>query len=249
MGVSIVVMAHPKRKEWAEDLADQLDCPIIWDEKNVMWDTGRRALLAGIDMGGTHHLVIQDDCILSEGLLEVLPELTRPGPVSLYAGRNGNGRKAMTMARNAGTQWFRYIGLVWGPAVMQPVEHLGPLVEYGDRTRIRSYDQRLTAYWRRKNIACWYTAPSLVNHRCGDNPSLKGGNDAREAEWFGSGVGLDWSAEPLIVDRDAMFPQVTLTDGKLVRHVRYGSSVYRRLSKRPGWELTDESQRLVELVP
>src|SRR5690606_13738395 len=117
VGVSIVVMAHPKRKEWAEDLADQLDCPIIWDEKNVMWDTGRRALLAGLDMGGTHHLVIQDDCILSDGLLEVLPELTRPGPVSLYAGRNGNGRKAMTMARNARTQWFRYIGLVWGPAV------------------------------------------------------------------------------------------------------------------------------------
>lgn len=25
-------MAHPRRKEWAEKLAKELECPIAWDE-------------------------------------------------------------------------------------------------------------------------------------------------------------------------------------------------------------------------
>lgn len=244
--ISIVVMAHPKRRAWAEQLAGELDCPIVWDEQNVMWDTGRRALLAGLGMGGTHHLVIQDDCVLSDGLTSVLADVVKDGPVCLYAGNNRTARLGMELARKHGRAWWRYNDLVWGPAILQPVNHLQAVVEFGDRVRIRSYDQRLTAYWKRQKNPCWYTAPSLVNHRKGDNPSLKGGPDTRDACWFGTGVGVDWATEPVMLDKDTLNPVVEFHYGRFVKKVRYGTSIYRRLMRNGQWELTDESRRRVE---
>ena len=244
--VSVVIMAHPKRRAWAEGLAEIMGCPVVWDEGKGMWDTGRRALLAGVAAGGTHHLVLQDDTIPSDGLAGLLETLRRPGPTSLYAGASQHTTPAVAACVARGVPWFRYAGLVWGPAVMQPVEHLEPLVAHGDIISSRSYDQRLTAYWRRRKVACWYTVPSLVEHRHGGNPSLKGGPDGRRAITFGSGVGVDWDIEAVVADKDLWSPLVTFQDGhSRVRRVRYGTAIYRRLAANRTFQLDDQSASLV----
>jgi hypothetical protein len=219
--------------------------PIIWDRGVGIWDTGRRALLAGIEMGATHHLVLQDDVILSEGLSELLPLLTRPGCVCLYAGNQVAAKRAMALARHHGYSWFRYGDVVYGPAVMVPVSDLQPLVAYGDASSIRSYDTRIRDYYRHLGQPAWYTAPSLVEHRHGNNPSIKGNRDDRHSSWFGSGQGIDWSGEALMFDAKALQPLIEMTDGTRTEVVTYRGREYYRLMRLPDWRPTAASQALL----
>jgi hypothetical protein len=240
--VSVVIMAHPWREGWARALAREMDAPVVWDEGRGIWDTGRRALLRGLEMGADHHLVLQDDVILSPGLGDLLPQLARPGVVCLYMGNNTYARRAMGLARHYGVSWFRYGEVVYGPAVMMPADHIAPAVEHGDGNPIRSYDTRLRDYYRAVKVLPYYTAPSLVDHRVGNNPSIKGNRDNRHATWFGSGEGVDWSGEALEFDHKALQPVIEMTDG--VRSIRtaYRSAEYHRLLRTAGWRVTPASR-------
>ena len=86
--LSVAVMAHPKRADLIPALCDSIDAdvPVVWDERNDRWDTGRRALLA-FDPAATHHLVVQDDALvcrdLVAGLQRALPHVPREAPVGL----------------------------------------------------------------------------------------------------------------------------------------------------------------------
>lgn len=62
MKISYSIMAHPKRKEWAEELSKELKCPIYYDTDNTIWNTCKGAWKLATD--SDYHFVIQDDAIL-----------------------------------------------------------------------------------------------------------------------------------------------------------------------------------------
>jgi hypothetical protein len=225
-------MAHSRREEQAVSLAKELGAEIVWDEVGHPWDTGRRALLSG---EGTHVMVIQDDAVASEGLVESVSkaiEYSTTHPVGLYAGAGKRVRAALDLNPGA---WWTGPGPTWGVGVVIPTMHVPELVRFADRMRNFSYDQRLWHYFQGK-LDCWYTVPSLVDHR--DEISLLSRPRApRKAAIFGSGLEVDWSTPPVSTDKDSLYPIVEMWQGAQSKRVRKGTIAYNKLV-RMGYEET-----------
>jgi hypothetical protein len=179
--VSFTVMAHPKRKEWAEDIARDIGCDITWDEKNDRHDTGLRAIKA-CDLSADWHVVIQDDVILCEDFVSTLTEACKfanpLSPIGLYYGGSGGVRSAHVSphlrAMEVGANWIIRKGPVWGPGIVYPVSTIPNLVKHFESSAVENYDRRVMRYYQSIEQDCWYTVPSLVDHRQEDNPSLCG---------------------------------------------------------------------------
>ena len=186
MKLSVAVMAHPKRRPLVEDLLRRLevDAKVVWDRKNNRWDTGRRSLLA-FDPGASHHLVIQDDAVPAPDLIDALhcylPYVPKRCPVSLYAGRVGRFLAKMNAATREDTSWMIMPGVNWGPGLVIPTYHIPALVAFGDMRPEPNYDLRISRYFESQKIKCWYTVPSLVQHR--DSPSLVPGRNGGRHAW------------------------------------------------------------------
>lgn len=201
--ISVAAMCHPKRAEWVPDLVESIDASVtvVWDRYNDRWDTGRRALLAH-HPDATHHLVVQDDAIVCRDLvagLEQTVDEAADNPIGLYVGttrpRQTQVFSAVAQAERQRSRWVRMPGPWWGVGIVVPVDRIIEMVRYGDaRPDVANYDLKITRYFASRGKLCWYTMPSLVDHRHGpDNPSLIPGRTAlnRQAHRF---LGADASA-------------------------------------------------------
>jgi hypothetical protein len=224
--ISVAIMAHPKRRDFVAELVDQLDrVPVIvWDQKDEEWDTGRRSLLC-FDPAASHHLVIQDDAIPCRELvagIESAVANTREHPVGLYLGHKNPERSTITYsfdaALAAGASWLEMEGPWWGVGVVFPTAHIPAMVAWGDQhTEYENFDMRLGAFYRREHIRCWYTVPSLVDHRPeSENPPLLDGHYGnRVAHRFlgvdRSALEIEWqdTAAKLSLPPKAAAPQLT----------------------------------------
>lgn len=180
MKVSMAIMAHPKREHHVKELQKKLPgVPVIWDEINDRWHTGRRAMLA-FDPDADKHLVVQDDAILCrhfvdgvEKALEQVPEV----PASFYTGKTqpfaAEVKRAVDRAQENNKHWFSMQGPLWGVAIAIPTNVIEEMVAYCDGLALPNYDLRITEFFQTQGVDCWYSIPSLVNHRVGpENPSL-----------------------------------------------------------------------------
>lgn len=177
-GVSIAVMAHPARASWAEDLAGRLGCDVVWDRINNVWDTARRAWLS-YDRDASHHMVVQDDVLVCDGLVDVvgLVAADRPdGVVSLMVvddKLSAADRRRYRQAVADGDRWFEAWRGLPGCALMMPTGAVDDVVRYGDLHQSRHDDVKIMSFWRRQRVPAGFVIPSLVQHRRQDvNPSL-----------------------------------------------------------------------------
>lgn len=210
MTIAGVVMAHPKRKVWAEGLSESLGIPIVWDRVQDRHETGLRCLEAGLNSDATHHVVIQDDAIACKDLLAGLEravEVSQDRMVGLYVGNLTphavRADHAVRTAQAAGRAWLAMPGPYWGVGIVVPTVHLESLVASYRKSQEKNYDRRIERWATRAKIECWYTMPSLVEHRSGpENPSLvpKRTSQTRTARWFigegSSALDVDWSLTP-----------------------------------------------------
>lgn len=241
------IMGHPSRQKFIDALTRRLpDAEVVLDRENDRWETGRRALLTHVDTGSDHALIVQDDAILCRNFVrscEVVAEAAgTERPVALYTGKvrphQFTVTPAVRHARLSGIPWLEMAGPWWGVAIILPTAHIPAIVEWGDENAsIRNYDRRISAWYERQGVMCWYTVPSLVDHRpVAENPSLIAGRDGnRRAHWFvgeeDSGLGIDWSKPPLRLG-------TSFAHRKTGRHrlVPTGSPRHRRLTEHPAWE-------------
>lgn len=174
MNISVTVMAHPSRKARAEALFAELsqysfcDISITWDELNIEWDTGERALRYGIGKGDWH-IVVQDDAILSPdfynnvvGAIKAVPMKTL---ISLYTGtaRPFGARVKAAVDKAYYATWLRHYMLFWGVGILIPSDHIEPMLEFvSDRQEL--YDTRIGLFYQRNMLPIYYTMPSLVDH-------------------------------------------------------------------------------------
>lgn len=181
--ITISIMAHPLRIEQAVRLADHVEADgIAWDECGDEWDTGARAWAKGSplsDWTSDWHLVLQDDALPVPGLRDQLDRAVKHCPrtaVSLYVGtgrpRQAAIRRAIARADAEHAAWLEYPWLLWGVAVMLPVEYIHTMIGWANmQPRERAYDQRLSWYFRTVlQRPVRYTWPSLVDHA--DGPTL-----------------------------------------------------------------------------
>lgn len=215
MKLSASIMAHPVRKEYAEELQRTLDRPIeiIYDtnpapSRNPMqrWATGRRAWEAH-DPEADWHMVIQDDALACKDLIAGLEKALKVlGPEGLVSAYTGTGRpdqlhvrRALMHANAKGHSWISTRSLCWGVAIIVPVHTIHDMLAWcSEPGRMHmTYDMRIGRYYRDVlKWRSWYTVPSLVDHR--DIPSLVGHGDGRVAHNMhnGSALDIDWTRTP-----------------------------------------------------
>lgn len=241
--VSVAVMAHQKRAHFVPELVEQLgDCEVVWDRHNDRHETGLRSILT-YDPKASHHLIVQDDALLCRDLragVEKLIDRTGEHPVALYMGNVGP--RAVMLRAMVNSITPRFVageGPHWGVGIVLPTAHIPDLAAWYELQNIPNYDRRISKWYSKENVECFYTAPSLVQHRP-DNPSLvQGRNGGRKAAWF---IGEDESALDIEWDTDAWTipvkpPVVTFRgpSGRTVK-MRENSVRYGRYKEHPLWE-------------
>lgn len=214
--ISVAVMAHRSRERHIPYLLESLDdqyatrpAEVVWDRHNDRWDTGRRSQLA-YDPLATHHLVVQDDALLCRdlvaGLLRAVA-LVPDHPIGLYTGKVRPAQdtvvRLVDRAQREHNSWIAMQGPWWGVAVLTPTYLIDEMIAWCDqRPEIQNYDRRMSRFYDHIGLECWYSVPSLVDHRVGDGePSLvpgRGNGDGRTAYRFlgerASACDVAWTA-------------------------------------------------------
>jgi hypothetical protein len=247
VSLSVALMGHPRRKRFIRKLQKQLPgAELVLDRENDRWETGRRSLLA-FDSSATWHCVVQDDAVLCRDFAAGAELVARAAgterPVGLYVGKVRPQRQTVgtvvKKAKATGAPWLEMKGPLWGVAIIIPTAHIPELVEWGDlHPEIKNYDRRIAAWYEKANVQCWYTLPSLVDHRPVDkNPSLIAGRTGnRRAQWFigdDSPLEIDWTGAAVKIEGDVIFRH--MQTGRR-RAARAGSLRAQRFADSPRWE-------------
>jgi hypothetical protein len=205
--LSVSIMAHEKRQAWVPDLEAQFPgVTTVWDRKNDRWDTGARALTAH-NGKSQWHMVVQDDALLPpdfyEGVRKMLKYVPPNHPVGLYYGRVRPREQEtyglMVKAKRENASFIVHNGPWWGVGIVIPTAHIPALAQWGDANQqIPNYDRRIARWYYKQDIPCYYTVPSLIEHRTQDNPSLvagRTGQNRRAWTFVGprSALEVDWS--------------------------------------------------------
>lgn len=190
MKLSVAIMAHPNRREAAEELERQLRAmPFDWvsivyatkfddTPHENEWDTGAKSLSYGIGKG-SWHLVIQDDAILTsyffENVVAAITSVPSKSLISLYTGQARPFPRKVQVAvdKAADGDWLRYWILLWGVGIVLPSDHIEPLLEFVE-DREEPYDTRIGMFYQRNMLPVYYTMPSLVDHGDGGKSLLPG---------------------------------------------------------------------------
>jgi GR25 family glycosyltransferase involved in LPS biosynthesis len=185
-------MCHPSRSALARVLADQcapLRPALVVDPDPASFPsplrTAKRAWAAvGSDV--THHLVLQDDVVLSTDFLTHLPAIVARLPehgIALYVNR-GSLRNAYLARRSAavGSPWSRLSGFEYLPTLgfLLPAQHARQLAAflatYPDE--FRDDDEIVALFCRTQEIPVVASVPNLIEH--GNHPSIAGNGEHGE---------------------------------------------------------------------
>jgi hypothetical protein len=244
--ISGTIMAHPRRKHWAESLSLQTGWQITWDQHNVVWETARRAWGAA-DPNATHHVVIQDDAILCEDFVATctaMSELDAKQPYCLTVidyRLHGSKSDYMQAVAQGAPFWFSFAA-VSAVGLMLPVADLPDIVKFGDGYRIPHDDLKVKEFYRRQGRRIAFPIPNIVQHRNVDeSPSLVPGNDGRWSDrtsstFIGvgvSGLTVDWTRRRKVKGRTMV--RFTKRDGSSTVEVLEGSKAEALFDRKANW--------------
>ncbi len=183
--LSVTVMAHPKREEWAKELQSELNAHIEWDNGVSVWETAKRAWLS-YDPQATHHMVIQDDAIISQDLIKTLEKAIkeRPNdiitPCTIAYKMTSRDRMEYERLYRHHQKWFVTQLNLSGVAIIIPTDIIEEMVEYCDTLPTPHDDKKILQFAKDKQMAIYNTVPSLVDHRPPhENPSLMSNHDLK----------------------------------------------------------------------
>lgn len=161
--LSIVIMAHPSRAKYIPYLKEMLgDVPVVFDEKNNIWDTCRRAWLAH-DFDCEYGVVIQDDALITSNFREKAEKLlTEDFIYSFYTGYMLENRVKVAEAHGKD---HIISGMIFNEiALCMKTVRIKSMVKFCDERKADT-DQEIVKWARQKNLKILYPIPSLVDHR------------------------------------------------------------------------------------
>lgn len=180
--LNINIQAHPKRKQFVDELLKKLGkkIPVIWDEKNDVWDTRKRCLQQHIQAGAKWSLTIQDDALVTKDFIRKVekflavsrvrnPYTIQKGyAVNFYFGTATDQR--VFIAKRKGYLTSR--GMRGGVAICLPTNCLQAIIDRWENTDElkRHDDSRIGRFLREREYRTYIPYPSLTQHR--NSPSL-----------------------------------------------------------------------------
>jgi hypothetical protein len=73
--LSIRIVARQDQRDRAEEMANTLNCPIVWDEYGDSWDTTKRILLELSRENGEFVLILRPDSVICDNFIEEVQKL------------------------------------------------------------------------------------------------------------------------------------------------------------------------------
>lgn len=180
---------NPRRAANLAALADSLSYRAGWPIAVLMdvgkggLDTVERCWRRGLTMGGTHHLVLDDDATLCEGFAARLVQAITEKPSDILALFTPS-LSLMDRARQKAESWVSHPAATGGVGLCLPLSDVGQMMarSWGS---YHTGDGLVTAYALTHDRAVWHTAPSLVDQNVELGPALDGGrHNTRRAAWF-----------------------------------------------------------------
>lgn len=162
--LAIVIMAHKERAEFIPYLKEKLgDVPVVWDNKNDLWDTCRRAWCVARALGYEYSLVIQDDALITWNFREKAESLLSEDRIfSFYLSRLLEQRVLMAEEHK---QNMVVSEMIFNEvAICMPTKYVSEMVAYCDEHEATT-DQEIGRWARRAGKKIYYPIPSLVSHR------------------------------------------------------------------------------------
>ena len=161
--LSVSIMAHKKRSDMIPYLHEKLGkVRVVWDRKNNLWDTCRRAWLA-YDKTAEFHCVIQDDALVTDDFYKKAEKfLTEDRILSFYLSSFLETKVKNAIAKNENivnaTMIFNEV------AICMPTKYIKEMVAYCDEREAQN-DQLISRWAGERAKAIYYPIPSLVSHR------------------------------------------------------------------------------------
>ena len=197
--IATLIVAHPKRIEWAEGLAAKVGGTIVLDTDGLgAGGNHREALRVGLASGAEWLCVLEDDALPVEGVMTHVAAAVERRPaqmLGLYVGRQRPRAErveaAVRKADEQGAAWLTYPGLLWGVATVWPARLAGEFL--ADQARgTNLWDVQVKAWCQRRGLEVAYCWPSLVEHR--DDGTVIAGRLARRPGRIAHRVGIpQWS--------------------------------------------------------
>lgn len=175
--IDIHVVAHQSRLEIAQELKDKTGASDLWVDTGRLgeWKNHYRAWTYLSYSQATHAVVLQDDAVPVDGFRDLAERAALEHPdkmISFYVGthrpRQAQVVAAIEEAEKHGASWLVSNTLMWGVAVMVPVERIPEMLDTVKESK-KPYDERLGLWVERRRESVYYTWPSLVDHQ--DLPS------------------------------------------------------------------------------
>lgn len=163
MKLSIVIMAHPDRREMAEELSVGLGgVPIVWDKINNLWDTCSRAWRS-IDKSADYGLVLQDDIIACRDFISRAEGVLEGRFIyNFFIHRVLSSRVRMALSEKA-DRFFR-ASISSEVALCLPTNLIDEMLEYAREHNAKD-DTVISRWATSKHLRVCYPIPSLVQHR------------------------------------------------------------------------------------
>lgn len=188
MIITYAVMYRPERAARARALAEAVGAQLVCDPRPDLppsnpggWGTFRLAWLLGLALGGTHHVVLEDDADPCPNFTQTVAAYLADRPrdaVILYANR-----RACAEAAERGEAWAN-LGYAWANSqgIALPVGMIPDMVRRGDgpdNGPDDGHDTRMRNALRAAGIPMWATVPSLVEHALPADSLIKAHSDPR----------------------------------------------------------------------
>ena len=161
--LSIVIMAHPRRKEFIPYLKSKLgNVKVVWDKKNNIWDTCSRAWKAQ-DLKCAYGVVIQDDALVTNNFLNKAEKFLEGDKIiSFYLSRliSYRVKQAIKDKKN-----FAEGDIIYNEvAICIPTKWIKEMLQYAEDHNATT-DQIISQWARDTRRKIYYPIPSLTSHR------------------------------------------------------------------------------------
>jgi hypothetical protein len=179
--VSTAVMAHPARREQAEQLLrrhPELNAQVAFDpDPGGKPATLRTAVAAWsrVGQGATHHLVMQEDVQLCHDFHTAMHQALSVAPrgaIALFSNWTHLTAQAVRLAALCGASWTPAVD-TWAPtqALILPADVAGQFAQFAERYSQDKPDNRAMAeFLADRGLTTYVAIPNLVEHR--PTPSL-----------------------------------------------------------------------------
>ena len=169
--LSVSIMSHVSRAEQLarleDQIGDQIEYQVSLDPGDLgLWNNAKRAW-ANYSPDATHHMVLQDDVLLSKNFFFVAQKLINqvtPGDSVSFC---DNIVAEMNLAEQNGYHWITTTKVRHAQCIVQPVSQIQDWIHFSDwffRPEYDYDDGRLEVYLYKNKRAIWHSVPSLVEH-------------------------------------------------------------------------------------